>query len=178
MYSCFKCKIKPTFPLESKLMPLLSAHTAAAAVPPGQQELCGSAQGWLEKILNFSPHICTRRSGPYLPSCAQSVMLGCCVYTVISCYLPMRASSCASCQNSREIPAPVPSRPLLPSLEAEHTQAVENSTCPHKQDGTGSLPYLQGSVSKWGTGWSLQCSLGFSRSCPRHRGGCAAASLR
>lgn len=82
----------------------------------------------------------------------------------------MTASSCASCQNSWEIPAPVPSRPLLPSLEAEHTQAVENSTCPHKQDGTGSLPYLQGSLSKWGTGWSLQCSLGFSRSCPRHRG--------
>lgn len=96
------------------------------------------------------------------PSCAQSVMLGCCVCPVSPVAPWVRASSCAPCQNCWELPVPVPSRPLLPSLEAEHTRAVQNSFVP--MDRTASLRYLQGSVSKRGTGWSLQRSLGFSGS--------------
>lgn len=124
MNSCFKCKIKTTFPLESQVMPLLSEResTAAAAVPPGQQELfVVQHRGDWNKFfilaltdaqvglgLTFSAG-----TGVSPPGCARSVMLGCCVRS-ISCYLAVRASSCASCRNSREMPAPVPSRPLCP----------------------------------------------------------------
>ncbi|KAF2981769.1 hypothetical protein EK904_014112 [Melospiza melodia maxima] len=130
MNSCFKCKIKPTFPLESQVISLLLQLSLLAS------RNYGSEQSW-------------NRSEPsQLCPVSNAGLLG------VPCI------SCASCQHSWELPAPVPSRLLLPSW-GRAARALQGSVSPLVHPcGTcrGQHPCEERADR------SLQRTLGFSRS--------------